>query len=383
MRCLIYLIQNHSMKVYLTLFLILLGLTSCKELEDPVGYEDVPYFYVKGNFFNNQQIEAGRKNYFHYTRHQKDVNNVYEYIAELKNDSCENCDEEFKLIIRASHPVDNPSEINILESIKEGNYDYAQNLNLSRHRRVQFVTDTTINPISNYIWDFGDGTVSLEKQPKHVYQKDSVYTVQMIYNQGSCTNITQKTLQVYPDSTNAICNADFGYNLTNNTITCSGNDSTYGAQFLWQFGDGHTSTDINPTHTYLTPGFYPITLNINRVGLGCKSMVMKTVDISPGSANCQTNFHYHEAKPSSVDSLHLLKVIIEYTSKDGTVYRTDNIAQDNPLFYMSNIEAYENNDLNEPVIVFNVDFSCKLINSAGGILEWNNYKARLGVSYPR
>lgn len=33
-------------------------------------------------------------------------------------------------------------------------------------------------------------------------------------------------------------------------------------QYLWKFGDGYTSTDPNPDHTYMAPGRYTVTLTV-------------------------------------------------------------------------------------------------------------------------
>jgi PKD repeat protein len=38
------------------------------------------------------------------------------------------------------------------------------------------------------------------------------------------------------------------------------------AESLWDFGDGETSTEINPTHTYTVVNFYTVTLSVNGPG---------------------------------------------------------------------------------------------------------------------
>ena len=50
------------------------------------------------------------------------------------------------------------------------------------------------------------------------------------------------------------------------------NNSQYAATYLWNFGDGETSTEMNPVHTYMTPGTYTVTLRVeNSLGNDTKT----------------------------------------------------------------------------------------------------------------
>ena len=50
------------------------------------------------------------------------------------------------------------------------------------------------------------------------------------------------------------------------------NNSQYAASYLWNFGDGQTSTEMNPVHTYMTPGTYTVTLRVeNTLGNDTKT----------------------------------------------------------------------------------------------------------------
>src|SRR5690606_8273557 len=53
---------------------------------------------------------------------------------------------------------------------------------------------------------------------------------------------------------------------------------------LWEFGDGNTSTDANPSHLYPNPGLYDVTLSIT-VEDGCTASLTLTqygaVDVKP------------------------------------------------------------------------------------------------------
>ncbi|MBK9273062.1 MAG: hypothetical protein IPM49_00795 [Flavobacteriales bacterium] len=62
------------------------------------------------------------------------------------------------------------------------------------------------------------------------------------------------------------------------------NLSTWGAQVTWDFGDGATSTDTEPIHTYTVPGVYTVTLTVSLDGCTAVSTQELIVDVSTGIA---------------------------------------------------------------------------------------------------
>lgn len=75
------------------------------------------------------------------------------------------------------------------------------------------------------------------------------------------------------------CNGVYNFN---STSTATAGISSY----LWDFGDGSTSTLANPAHTYITPGTYYVTLTVTDLN-GCKSDIRKPVifNITPPTVN--------------------------------------------------------------------------------------------------
>ena len=51
--------------------------------------------------------------------------------------------------------------------------------------------------------------------------------------------------------------------------------------YNWDFGDGNTSTDENPTHVYVKEGTYQITLLVD-YAYGCSYTVTKTLQVGRG-----------------------------------------------------------------------------------------------------
>ena len=67
------------------------------------------------------------------------------------------------------------------------------------------------------------------------------------------------------------------------------NQSTNATTYLWNFGDGTTSTLANPTHTYSTPGDYTVKLRGQSAGCGSDSLI-QTSFVSINSTNSNVAF---------------------------------------------------------------------------------------------
>ncbi len=129
---------------------------------------------------------------------------------------------------------------------------------------------------STWYWDFGDGTTSTLTNPTHTYTQPGNYDVMLVVTSGyaSCSDtllIPQKIKVKQP-------NADFS---TTDLTACAPsivnftNLSTDGDNYLWNFGDGSTSTNVTPSHIYNTPGIYTVSL-VAYSQLGCSDTIRKT-----------------------------------------------------------------------------------------------------------
>ncbi|HTH32163.1 MAG TPA: PKD domain-containing protein, partial [Lacibacter sp.] len=131
----------------------------------------------------------------------------------------------------------------------------------------------------SYLWDFGDGTTSTEKDPKHVFNQKGIYTIKLtVTSSDGCVVI--KTLSNYVNV--ASYKADF--NLINSEI-CLGTaaqittlSTPSPSQTTWQMGDGNTTYyTYNFSHWYYNKGDYQIKL-VNSFG-ACKDSITKTVKV--------------------------------------------------------------------------------------------------------
>ena len=114
----------------------------------------------------------------------------------------------------------------------------------------------------NFLWDFGDGTTSTQDNPSHLYNNIGTYVVRlMAFDSTSCNKVDSSTftITVSPNPT-----ASFSYNPNppqENTATNFVNQSTGATKYLWHFGDGDTSIEVNPAHIFPATATYNVCLN--------------------------------------------------------------------------------------------------------------------------
>lgn len=152
---------------------------------------------------------------------------------------------------------------------------------------VTFNNTSVIFPPATFEWDFGDGSTSNVPNPTYTYSANGNYTVCLKVTDTCGTDTLCKVIQV-------ICPkpvAGFSFVDTLQTATFTDTSSGTGTMtYFWEFGDGGTSTQPNPTYTWATEGIYTVCLTVTDT---CSSdSVCKTV-----SAICpdpQTGFAYSD-----------------------------------------------------------------------------------------
>ncbi len=155
-------------------------------------------------------------------------------------------------------------------------------------KAIQFTNLSVANSPGNatYFWDFGDGVTSSQANPLHIYNSAGNYTVTLnMTNSAGCSKIFSKPffVQIYPRPVanfTAVNNNSCSYPV-NVSFTST---STGGSSYQWNFGDGGTSTSVNPSHNYVTPGSYTVSLIVTN-GNGCKDTMIKPVFVNIGVLN--------------------------------------------------------------------------------------------------
>jgi len=123
-------------------------------------------------------------------------------------------------------------------------------------------SDLTLDTVNTWLWSFGDGNTSTEKDPLHEYQDAGLYTVSLTATGPGGTDMEVKNnyiVVMYPPPL-----ADFSGDPTSGhfPLEVSFTDQTSGVadNWKWYFGDGNISTTQNPSHTYQNAGNYTVSL---------------------------------------------------------------------------------------------------------------------------
>ncbi len=174
----------------------------------------------------------------------------------------------------------------------QASFMYAQTPNSNE---VQFF-DTSIGDPTTWIWDFGDNTVSYEQNPIHTYNLTgdvNVFTVTLtIQNADTSCNSTY-SLCIYLGGTgNCLSQFQAMPNPTGNTVNFLDMSMGNPDSWFWDFGDGNSSTQQNPTYTYSQPGIYNACLSIYKADSSCFDMSCQTVLVGQ-SSDCLAQFTYY------------------------------------------------------------------------------------------
>jgi len=158
-----------------------------------------------------------------------------------------------------------------------------------------FGSTTTGTAPFSYRWNFGSGTGSIQPNPSHTYPSNGTYTATLtVIDANGCLATTTQTV-VVSGCGSAPCQASF-FAFPDTTNPCTyffSNNSTPagGLSYSWDFGDGNTSANGNPTHIYANNGNYQVTLIVSNSS-GCVDSINRTVSVLGCNtvSTCQANF---------------------------------------------------------------------------------------------
>ncbi|MDQ1253570.1 MAG: right-handed parallel beta-helix repeat-containing protein [Euryarchaeota archaeon] len=129
---------------------------------------------------------------------------------------------------------------------------------------VAFIDESTGSP-ATWEWNFGDGTTSTYKNPKHVYSKGGKYSVSLKVTNPAGNHTLTKSNYITVNSPKAPV-AAFSASLTSGkaplTVIFTDKSINNPTSWSWDFGDKSTSTVKTPTHKFSKAGKYTVKLTV-------------------------------------------------------------------------------------------------------------------------
>ncbi len=130
-----------------------------------------------------------------------------------------------------------------------------------------------------YLWNFGDGTGTTEVSPTHAFEVPDTFTISLVATAtNGCPSDTTVSFIISNPNPIATFVPDVSEECGAPADISFLNTSTGNLLNTWTFGDGTSSTALNPVHTYDFSGQYEVQLMVT-TDFGCMDTTSQIIDI--------------------------------------------------------------------------------------------------------
>ncbi len=152
-----------------------------------------------------------------------------------------------------------------------------------------------------YEWDFGDGATGTGQSASHAYNNGGTYTVKLTVKTAAQAKETSPKLEAKQTAqidivVTAALSVAISASVTEGpaplevSFTAEVQGGGTAASYTWDFGDGATSTEANPTHMFTTEGTYTIRLVVTGSD-GSTASAEKTITVTASGGVSQGTVH--------------------------------------------------------------------------------------------
>jgi PKD repeat protein len=205
-------------------------------------------------------------------------------------------------------------------------------------------TDLSTQTPTSWFWDFGDGNTSTQQNPSHTYAANGTYTVCLTAtntcgSDSSCSSVIVNCLAP---------NAAFSDSTNNLTVSFTDLSTQAPTSWFWDFGDGNTSTQQDPSHTYAANGTYTVCLTATNTCGSDSSCSSVTVSSTVGIADIENNVQIYPNPVQEVLNIDLQgEAVASIYSTDGKLVRS--------VMLLSGLNTIETAEMENGIYVLKIE----------------------------
>lgn len=141
---------------------------------------------------------------------------------------------------------------------------------------------STSSYAKEYSWNFGNGKTSLVANPTHTYDANGQYNVSLTVKNDYGTDTKTQAVSLNNVS---LPQANFTFVADKGKVTFT-NTSQFAESYVWNFGNGQTSTEQSPVHTYTENKNYTVRLTArSSIGEHSIEKAVNVTGVPPQTAN--------------------------------------------------------------------------------------------------
>tara|TARA_R110001592_G_scaffold363221_3_gene681753 strand:- start:143742 stop:148757 length:5016 start_codon:yes stop_codon:yes gene_type:complete len=277
-----------------------------------------------------------------------------------------------QLIVENNYGCKDTAEFDIVVyAVPNTSFDVSPDL-VQRYPASTFSFDNTTPGTWNYVWDFGNGITSTLENPADVtYATWGKYNVMLVANDNECADSVLKIVEVLGPYPEAIFIGG-GEDCVPASIAFS-DQSNYAVTWLWNFGDGESSSLQNPIHRYRDVGVYSVSLTVR--GPNGESDVVSKQDIVVVNPNANASFTFSPEKahlksePIDFINLSLNATSYEWDFGDGITSTEENPSHFYQAVGIYSVQLIADNEFSCPDTVI---YTNSIDIFSGGIIEFPN-----------
>lgn len=170
---------------------------------------------------------------------------------------------------------------------------------------------------TSYVWTTSGGTLSstTAENPTIDFATSGSYTIDLTANGPGGTDVSSQTISVTIEQNPTASATTSATTVTLPSASVSfTNTSSNATSYFWDFGDGNTSTNENPTYSYSAPGTYTASLTASN-GVCSDASTTFSITVEPAPPEPNASFTVNDATICAGDSIQLTN-----NSSDATTY---------------------------------------------------------------